>query len=286
MTSQSPRIYVYKITFEEVPYYYYGVKKEKYFNQEYWGSPITNKWCWELYTPKKQILQLFDYSDSGWEEAVDIEYRLIKPVLNDKWCLNERCGAVHSLNSCRKGAKILGEMNRKNGTGFFKLTKEERIQISKKNGLKNKENNIGICGFTFEQRSEYNKKSGKIAGKIVGAQNRELKRGVCGRSKEKMIADGKKGGTASVKKQRELGIGIFGLSFEQRSQNGKKGNATNKKNRTAIYSLTFEDRSRIAKDANSQKWQCTETGHISNAGGLARYQRARGIDPKKRIRLS
>ena len=57
MTSQSPRIYLYKITFEEVPYYYYGVKKEKYFNQKYWGSPITHKWCWKLYTPKKQILQ-------------------------------------------------------------------------------------------------------------------------------------------------------------------------------------------------------------------------------------
>ena len=57
----SPRIYLYKITFEEVPYYYYGVKKEKYFNEEYWGSPYTNKWCWELYTPKKQILQFFDF---------------------------------------------------------------------------------------------------------------------------------------------------------------------------------------------------------------------------------
>ena len=33
MTSKSPRIYTYKITFEEVPYYYYGSKKEKYYNQ-------------------------------------------------------------------------------------------------------------------------------------------------------------------------------------------------------------------------------------------------------------
>ena len=45
MTSQSPRIYIYKITFDEVLYYYYGVHKEKYFNQEYWGSPVTHKWC-------------------------------------------------------------------------------------------------------------------------------------------------------------------------------------------------------------------------------------------------
>ena len=68
-----PRIYIYKITFEEVPYYYYGVHKEKYFNEQYWGSPVTNKWCWELYTPKKQILQLFDFTDEGWVEAQKID---------------------------------------------------------------------------------------------------------------------------------------------------------------------------------------------------------------------
>ena len=36
---------------------------------------------------------------------------------------------------------------------------------------------------------------------------------------------------------------------------------------------------------SSQKWQCTETGFISNAGVLAKYQRKRGIDTSKRIRL-
>jgi hypothetical protein len=70
MTSQSPRIYLYKITFEEVPYYYYGVHKETKFGEEYWGSPKTNKWCWELYTPKKQILQLFDFTDEGFTARV------------------------------------------------------------------------------------------------------------------------------------------------------------------------------------------------------------------------
>ena len=68
-----PRIYVYKITFEEVPYYYYGMHQEKVFDEEYWGSPKTNKWAWELYTPKKQILQLF----STRHEAYEIEKKLI-----------------------------------------------------------------------------------------------------------------------------------------------------------------------------------------------------------------
>ena len=108
MALHSPRIYTYKITFEEVPYYYYGVKKEKYYNQEYWGSPKTNKWCWEFYTPKKQILELFEYSDEGWIEAQEVEKRLIKPVFNvDKWCLNESCGGRISLDILRKNGKKL-----------------------------------------------------------------------------------------------------------------------------------------------------------------------------------
>lgn len=101
-----PRIYVYKITFEEVPYYYYGVHKEKRYNEEYWGSPKTNKWCWELYTTKKQILEIFDYTDDGWMEAQKVENRIIKPVFNsDKWCLNESCGSIISLKVIRETRK-------------------------------------------------------------------------------------------------------------------------------------------------------------------------------------
>jgi hypothetical protein len=47
------RIYTYKITFEEVPYYYWGSHKEKRYNEYYMGSPVTHKWCWDFYTPKK-----------------------------------------------------------------------------------------------------------------------------------------------------------------------------------------------------------------------------------------
>jgi len=122
-----PRIYTYKITFEEVPYYYYGSKKEKYFNEEYWGSPVTNKWCWELYTPKKQILELFDYTDDGYEECRKVEDRLIKPVLNDFWCLNERCGGNYSLDLKRKN----GIFARDNRLGIHSFDKNERIENAK-----------------------------------------------------------------------------------------------------------------------------------------------------------
>ena len=70
----SPRIYLYKITFEEVPYYYYGVHKEKKFDEYYMGSPITNKWCWEFYTPKKQILEVFEFSEEPYEYDEDEDY--------------------------------------------------------------------------------------------------------------------------------------------------------------------------------------------------------------------
>ena len=60
---------------------------------------------------------------------------------------------------------------------------------------------------------------------------------------------------------------------------------TNKKNGTGVYALTYEDRSKMVEKVNSQRWMCLETGHISNPGALAKYQRARGIDTSKRKRI-
>jgi hypothetical protein len=46
-----------------------------------------------------------------------------------------------------------------------------------------------------------------------------------------------------------------------------------------------EEARRRALSVNSQKWMCLVTGHVSNPGSLTRYQKARGIDTKMRIRL-
>ena len=66
------------------------------------------------------------------------------------------------------------------------------------------------------------------------------------------------------------------MTPEQRSESARKREA----------SKTPEQRSENAKKANSIKFQCTETGFITNPANLSRYQRARGIDTSKRIRLS
>jgi hypothetical protein len=249
MTYQSPRIYIYKITFEEVPYYYYGVKKEKYFNEEYWGSPTTNKWCWELYTPKKQILELFDYNDDGWLKAQEVEKRLIRPFFNtDKWCLNESCGAIISMEAKRKSGMYCFE----NKIGIHAYTSEERKEIGRRNGIKNYKNKVGIHALTTEQRKEQGSKNGKKC-KKSGT-------GIFSQSKEQLSENGKKG----AQKVKQLGLGIHSLTPEQRLENSKKG----------------------ASVINSQKWKCTETGYVSTLAGLSTYQKKRGIDTSKKIRVS
>jgi hypothetical protein len=245
MTSQSPRIYTYKITFEEVPYYYYGVHKEKKFDEYYMGSPCTHKWCWELYTPKKQILEIFEFSDEGWLKAQEVEKRLIKPVYNtDKWCLNENCRGKLSLSSCSNGGKM--------------------------GGNKIVELGIGIHSFTKEQKSEIGKKSGSKAGKIGGKKTYELGVGVFAYTKEERIEVCKKAGKIGGIKSYELGVGVHSLTKEQMSENGRKAGKIGGKI--------------ASKNTNSQRWECCETGYISTAAGVVSYQKGREIDTSKKNR--
>jgi len=253
MTSQSPRIYLYKITFEEVPYYYYGVHKEKYFNEEYWGSPYTNKWCWELYTPKKQILQLFDFTDEGWIESQKIENRLIKPFYNiDKWCLNENCNGILSLKILKKAGKKSAETHKNNNTGLYNVPLYKRIE----SGNRAYELGVGVHSRTKEQMSEDGRKGAK--------KQQELCIGIHGKTKEQMSEDGKKGGN----KSKEMGVGIHKFTKQQRIENARNGGKVGGKN------------------TGNQKWMCLETGHISTPGGLARFQKARGIDTSRKKRVA
>jgi hypothetical protein len=154
--NNQPRVYTYKITFEEVPYYYYGVHKEKVFNEEYWGSPVANKWCWELYTPKKQILEVFEFSDKGWIEAQKVEGRLIKPVFNtDKWCLNANCLGIFSLEHKRKAG--IEAKNKK--TGIHSFTKEKKLKVCSNGGIKSYELKLGVHSLTSKEKSNIAKRT-------------------------------------------------------------------------------------------------------------------------------
>jgi hypothetical protein len=298
MTSQSPRIYIYKITFEEVLYYYYGVHKEKKFGEYYMGSPITHKWMWDFYTPKKQILEIFDYSDKSWIEAQEVEKRLIGPVYNtDKWCLNEHCGGGFSLQVLSKAGKRGGSRSQELGVGIHSFDEEQRKKTSKTAGEKAKELGVGIFNLGTEQLSENGKKG---AEKI-----KELGIGIFSLTQDQLVENGKKygllGGKASVEKHKKNGTGFYGQTFEEKSEAGKKGGKIggkiggsisgkkHKENGTGIFGLTAEEKIKYGKigaeKTNSQKWKCTETGHITNAGALTNYQRKRGIDTTKRTRI-
>jgi hypothetical protein len=283
MTSQSPRIYTYKITFEEVPYYYYGVKKEEYYNQEYWGSPKTNKWCWELYTPKKQILELFDFTDEGWLEANKVEQRLIKPVFNnDKWCLNACCAGTFSIKQARIAGKKGAKKQYEEKIGMHGRTQEQMIEDGKKGGYRTYELGVGIYGLTEEQRSENSKKSGKIGGNRV----KELNVGIFALTPEQRSENSKKSGKIGGNKAKELNVGIFALTPEQLRENGKKADEFNRKNKIGFYAIKPEQRREAMLKTNSQRWMCEETGFITSPGALSTYQKARGIDTSKRRRIS
>jgi hypothetical protein len=259
------RIYTYKITFEEVPYYYYGSHIEKKYNEYYIGSPVTHKWCWELYTPKKQILEFFDTR----EKANSVENRLIKPFLNDPYCLNENCGGIVSIEMCKKGAKTLVE----NKLGIHSRTREQIIKDGNKGRETQKVLGVGIYGLSEEMR----KKNGEKLGK------RNVETGHI----QKL---GKEYGKLCF----ENGLGIFGISEDEknnaRSSGGKTSGINAYKNKTGIHNFTKEKRLEVSskggKSSSSQKWKCLVTGYISTAPGLASYQRKRNIDTSLKVRVS
>jgi hypothetical protein len=165
-----PRIYTYKITFEEVPYWYWGVHKERKAGETYWGSPKTNKWVWEFYTPEIQILEFFSNTPEGWVEAQLVEDRLILPDLDNPFCLNERCNVRSSLKSLKKGGQVVGKITGKqaveNKLGIFSpdYRNSERYAEDRRNaglrggpraGRVSHEKKVGCHSEEYKSSSKY-----------------------------------------------------------------------------------------------------------------------------------
>jgi len=132
---------------------------------------------------------------------------------------------------------------------------EGRLKLCRLNGRRTYENKTGLFSMSPERKSEVSRKNGQ--------------------------------------KSYENKTALFAMSPERRSEVSRKAVETNRKNGTALFALTFEERSENGKKGgkkggrttSSQKWQCTRTGHIANAGALTNYQRKRGIDTSNRIRI-
>jgi hypothetical protein len=126
-----PRIYTYKVTFEEIPDWYWGAHKERKYGEPYLGSPKTHKWKWEFYTPNLQICEVFPYTNEGWTQARKIEDSCILPDLNNPLCLNEHVGGLMSLEAYSKGGKISHKEKDELGRSALGVKNAEKVHKEK-----------------------------------------------------------------------------------------------------------------------------------------------------------
>jgi hypothetical protein len=83
-------------------------------------------------------------------------------------------------------------------------------------------------------------------------------------------------------------ISLLAKNPDHFSDIGKKARETeSQKVRSARgHAIPQEARKRGSDKANSQKWMCLVTGHVSTAGPLTIWQKARSIDPSLRTKLN
>ena len=246
---------------EPTEYYY------TYYSYEEWGRGyIGSRGCKCL--PEEDIRYFGSFKDKAFKPTQKI-------ILKSDYSTREEAYADEIiLQKYYKVAENLHFANRAYQTSNkFYLPKEDLI----KSNMRQKELGIGIHSYTKEQLSE--------RGKEIGIKHRENKTGICGLTKEQRRETGKIVAENNIKNK----TAIFSLTKEQRSENGKisgkkggKISGTNHKiNGTGFFKLTKEQFSENGKKNASQKWECLETGFITNAGNLTQYQRAREIDTSK-----
>lgn len=133
MTAKS---YIYKINFID-GYFYYGkriLKSDNPITDGYYGTPITHKEKWNTTMFWKEIIQIYN----DWGECSKKEMELIKPNLNDPFCLNENCGGYISIEGFRKGGSIGGKL--------------QPLEVKRSNGIKARDEKLGIFSLTKEQK--------------------------------------------------------------------------------------------------------------------------------------
>jgi hypothetical protein len=248
-----PRIYTYKVTFEEIPHWYWGVHKEKKFGEVYWGTPTTHKWMWEFYTPKIQILEFFPRTDEGWLEANLVEDRLIKPDLNNSLCLNESFGGRFSIKVLRKNGLALSEWNKLNS---------EKDELGR--SIVNVENARKMHAVIHAEKDEF----GRSLLSVRNTEKIHAEKDEFGRS---VVAV--KAGCAANAAKDEQGRSINGVKSAERL------NAEKDELGRSVQAVEG------ARKQHSQKWRCTVTGHVSTPCGLSSWQKARSIDTKNRVRV-
>lgn len=283
-----PRIYTYKITFEEIPHWYWGVHKEEEYGEEYWGTPVTNRRYWEWYTPKKQILEIFPTTEEGWRQANKVEDRLIRPDLNDPLCLNEGIGGYVSLRVLRDNNKIIHKEKNEEGKSA-NAVKAGKLAAKKVFAEKNEEGKSKhavrrghLGGTSTHSRKDENGKSlhnielnKKLHaektpdGKSAFARRQALRMHSVKNEEGKSVAAVKLGATAHREKD-ENGKSVLGV------KNGKK-----------TLAGLLERNPNHQRDISLQRWMDPDHPELGahNAGVLARLQKKFGYPSERRNRV-
>jgi hypothetical protein len=282
---ETPKEYYYTYySYEEWGRGYFGSRGCKCLPEKdvkYFGS-----FCDKTFRPTQKIILKDDYTTRAEAYADEIILHDYYDVANNPHFANRAKQTTILFSISKERMKEVNDKLYREKKGIHSLSKERKSELGRKNAKYNVENCIGIHGRTKEQRSEDSKKGGKRV--------KELGVGIYALTSEQLVKNGKK--------LYELGIGIHSLSKEERGEiakklykEGKGLGSISKEQRSenskinykkGLEKLTKEQRSESAKKAASQKWMCLETSHISNAGGLTSYQRARGIDTSLRERIS
>jgi hypothetical protein len=178
--------YVYKITFEEVPHFYFGVRSHHNPNLDsYLGTPITHRNYWKIYSPKKQILSVF----SSREEAEQVEVSLISQNWNCRYCLNKNISGYPSIEARSKGGRNSHKVKTQDGKSAHgvrtsgitnSLLSKERKQSNGRKGALVKQSLYSREAITEQLKKARESRSMECkirAGRKAGLkQSREVKR--------------------------------------------------------------------------------------------------------------
>lgn len=133
--------------------------------------------------------------------------------------------------------------------------------------------NLYVCSPSFHQEVWHN---GRYK-QIVKANNAAVSGGLT----NKLLHQENKTGYYAPKSRKKSGK-TRGLSGSCAKAGAIGGSISGKKRSKEQMSKMGREG---AKALHSQRWQCLETGYVSNAGGLSRYQVKRGIPIHKRKRI-
>jgi hypothetical protein len=250
----------------------------------------------EGYTEKHHVFPLSIYGKNNRIVVLTGREHYIAHALLEKICI-KRYGLNHWKTKKMNNAFILMKIKNLNYNSYLYESARIRrciLTSGENHPMYGKKHSQQSIEKMINTRSSMDKNIWSENSRKAGEKTYQLGLGIHERTKEQMTEDGKKG----AQMQKEMGTGVWELTPEQRTQMGKNGGKKGGKimgqrhyeEGTGIFSLSLEEKlencSKGGLKTSSQKWMCTETGYITTPGPLTVYQRKRGIDTSKRVRLT